>query len=536
MADERRPPQEDRAHDERPRPASGAGERRPVAEGLPRAYRLIGCLLGCLIRIFFRQVQVSGLRHVPAAGGGLLVAWHPNALVDPGLIQTHFPRRIVFGARHGLFKIPILGALMRAVGTVPIYRRRDAEPGSDDAARRAANRESLDELARAVAGGAYAALFPEGQSHDHPDVQELKAGAASLYYRACELVAEGDPPPVILPVGLHYDKKAVFGSNALVAFHPPFALDPELARPLPPEAGEEARREQYRRLTVELDRVLRETVYGTASWELHHLMHRARKLVRAERAARAGRALDKPDIEERVLGFARLWKGYNARLKTHPEETAETLARIRRYDEDLRALHLEDHELGGRLHLSSLRRPAVLLLQAILVYLLLPSLVLIGVLVNLPTALVILGLSRLASRTYKDQASFKMLVGAIAFPLTWLAAAVLVGWGQSLLHDAYPTIPEAPLLTGAIAFVLSALGGAVALVYLRLVRATARAIRVRLTRARSEEAIRRLRRERAEIFDRVMELAAGLELPGTVAADGRIVAAWEDPGAAPRSA
>ena len=33
-----------------------------------------------------------------------------------------------------------------------------------------------------------------------------------------------------------------------------------------------------------------------------------------------------------------------------------------------------------------------------------------------------------------------------------------------------------------------------------------------------------------------MALAAGLELPGTVAADGRIVAAWEDPGAAPRSA
>ncbi len=496
---------------------------------LPRTYRLVVFVMRRLVRIFFRQVRITGERHVPPAGGGLIVAWHPNALVDPCLIQAQFPGHIVFGARHGLFKLPILGSLMRAVGTVPIYRRRDARKGSDDAERQAANRRSLDALARAVAGGSYAALFPEGQSHDHPDVQEIKAGAASLYYRALELTEEGEPPPVILPVGLHYNEKGVFGSNALVAYHPPLELDPELARPPSPDASKEVRREKYRRLTEKLDRVLHETVYGTASWELHHLMHRARKLVRAERAARAGTALDKPDIEERVLGFARFWKGYNARMETHPEETRRLTDRIQSYTQELEALHLEDHELDRSLHLKSLRRPARLLLQAIGVYLLLPSLVLIGAIVNLPTALLLLVLSKVVPGAYKDEASFKMLVGAIVFPLTWLAAAIFVGWGQSLLHDAYPTIPDAPLLTGVLAFILSALGGTVALVYVRLVRATARTIRVRLTRARSDQAIRRLRRERSEIFDQVMELATGLELPGTVAADGRIVAVWDAP-------
>ncbi|MEM7353130.1 MAG: 1-acyl-sn-glycerol-3-phosphate acyltransferase [Acidobacteriota bacterium] len=490
---------------------------------LPRAYQLIVAFLRIVIRIFFRQVRVTGLRHVPQRGGGLIVAWHPNALVDPGLIQTHFPGHIVFGARHGLFKFPILGRMMRAVGTVPIYRRRDAKQGASEADRRAANRRSLDALAQAVAQGSYAALFPEGQSHDHPDVQELKAGAASLFYRACELTPEGEPPPVILPVGLHYNEKGLFGSNALVAFHPPLELPADLAQPPQADAPKEAKREQYQRLTDRLDQVLHETVYGTASWQLHHTMHRARKLVRAERAARAGAALDKPDIEERVLGFARFWKGYNARLATHPQETRTLIERIGNYDEDLGTLHLEDHELDRSLHLGSLRQPAILLLQAIVVYLLLPSLVLIGVVVNLPTALLILALSKLTTAAYKDEASFKMLVGAIAFPLTWLAAALLVGWGQSLVHQAYPTIPEAPLASGILAFVLSAVGGAVALIYLRLVRATARAIRIRLTRARSEASIRRLRRERAQIFEQVMELASGLELPGKVAADGRIV-------------
>jgi len=155
--------------------------------------------------------------------------------------------------------------------------------------------------------------------------------------------------------------------------------------------------------------------------------------------------------------------------------------------------------------------------------------VLIGVLANLPTALLILGLAKLASKETKDKASFKILVGAIAFPLTWLIAAMLAGWGQTLLHQAYPQVPDAPLLTGAIAFVLSGLGGVVALVYLRLVRSTAHAIRIRLTRARAGEVIRRLRRERSGIFDQVMQLAQGLELPGTVAADGRIIAVYEEP-------
>ncbi len=493
---------------------------------IPRAYRVLKFVFRCIVGIFFRQVRVTGTHHIPTRGGGLMVAWHPNALVDPGLMMTHFPGRIVFGARHGLFKIPLLGSLMRSVGTVPIFRKMDAKGsdgiGSEDA-RRIANRLSLDALAQAVADGSFAALFPEGQSHDEPDVQELKAGAASLFYRAHELTKEGAPPPVILPVGLHYDDKGVFGSNALVTFHPPVTLPPELATPPKDDATKEERRRQYAGLTVELDRVLREVVYGTVSWDLHHMMHRARKLVRAERAARAGSALGRPDIEERVLGFARFWKGYQARSQTHPEQTQQLMDQLQRHDEELTALHLEEHELDRSLHLRSLRRPAELLLQAILVYLLLPSLVIIGYLVNTPTALAILGLAKLNSKAHKDEASFKMLVGTIAFPLTWLIVALLVGWGQSLLHDTYPTIPDAPLLSGVLAFFLSAISGTVALIYLRLVRSTARAIRVRLTRARSEKAIERLRQERAAIFDQVMVLASGLDLPGTVAEDGRIV-------------
>ena len=491
-------------------------------EVLPRAYRWILALQRALFWLFFRQIQVSGEEHVPKTGGGLIVAWHPNGLIDPGLIFTHLPRRVVFGARHGLLKVPILGALMRAVGTVPIYRKQDAEKGRKPGERKAANQQSLDALARAIGGGSFAALFPEGISHDQPDVQELKTGVASLYYRACELVPEGQPPPVILPVGLHYDQKRLFGSSALVAFHPPLELA-ELARPPAADATLEARRERYRQLTDEIDRVLREVVFSTESWELYHLMHRTRKLMRAERAAQAGASPDQPDMEERVLGFARLWTGYGKRLETDPEKTLALLASIRQYDDELRSLGLRDHELDAGPGPGSVWQGVLVALQAVLVYLFLPTLLVIGYAVNLPTALAILALAKLAAKKVKDEASIKLLVGAVAFPLTWLVVGLLVGWGQPLLHASYPKIPEAPVLTGVLAFLLSALGGAVALHYLRLARSAARAIRVRLTRSRRAASIRRLRRDRGLIFERVMELAEGLDLPGTVAEDGRIV-------------
>ena len=167
-----------------------------------------------LVDRFFHQVEVVGTEHVPAEGGGVLVSWHPNGLMDPALVLARFPRRVIFGARHGLFKVPLLGGLMRRIGTVPIYRGQDASAG-DGATRRAANRQSLDALAAEVLSGSFSCLFPEGDSHDAPHLLALKTGAARFYYRARELQDPQSRPPVIIPVGLHYDAKRLFGSNAL---------------------------------------------------------------------------------------------------------------------------------------------------------------------------------------------------------------------------------------------------------------------------------------------------------------------------------
>jgi hypothetical protein len=115
------------------------------------------------------------------------------------------------------------------------------------------------------------------------------------------------------------------------------------------------------------------------------------------------------------------------------------------------------------------------------------------------------------------------LVGALLFPLSWVAAAVGASMAHTALHAAFPSIPDTPILAGVMVGVLAAIGGAAAVRYLRVARETARALRVRLTRKMRARCIERVRIERGAIHDILDSIGTDLELPGAVLEDGRVV-------------
>ncbi len=451
---------------------------------MPRARDIIIRLARLLVRIFFRSVEVEGLEHVPRDGGGIIVSWHPNALVDPVLILACMPRPVVFGARSGLFRWPLLGWLMRSVGTVPIHRTQDrADLSPED--RHAANLRSLDALAKAVADGGFSCLFPEGDSHDAPHLLAIKTGAARFYYRARLLRPDG-PPPAIIPVGLHYDAKRKFRSEVLVRFHPPLELPPSMdVTPTPDEAPDRARG-RVRQLTASIEQVLREVVHATESWELHHHMHRASKLLRAERAKRAGAELGRPSMLEREVGFWRMWAGYHRWRELEPELTQELVDRVARYEEKLRALGMEDHELDRSPTRGRWHRAGLLIAQVITAFVVFPSLI-------------------------------------------FLAGAVNLGPYLIIRYEVDPLIPAAPVQAAIVVVLLSVAGGAAGIHYLRLVRETARALRVRITRARQRVALAELRVERSELADLLERSEEGVDLPGAVTAQGKVIASEQVP-------
>ena len=487
-----------------------------------RSYRTIRRLVRALLGLFFREVVVEGLEHLPKDRGGLLIAWHPNGLIDPALMVATLPGQVIFGARHGLFEWPLIGALMRRMGAVPIYRAMDVA-GMSAAEKKAANEKSLDGLARELARGSFSALFPEGVSHDLPYLSEIKTGAARLYYQARCLRGPGSPPPALIPVGLYYDRKNIFRSRVLVKYHPPEVLPADLD--VDAEADEPAHRAAVKGLTARIEDRLAQVVGVTDNWETHHLIHRAGKLIRAEMEFRAGSDLHGPDLAETRLAYERIWTGYRARVATVPDRVRDVLGRLVRYDRCLRSLGMKDHELTGPPRMVSPWLVILFVLQAVAVYLLFPPILVVGFLINVGPYWLLKWVTRRVSSARKDEATVKLLGGALLFPVVW----ILAGAGALVVHHQvralFPSVPDLPVLVVLSTVAFAVVGGYLALVYSELSAQTYRALKVRVLRSRRISLIRQLVGERAELCTELLRLGDGLDLPGQRLPDGRLVPA-----------
>jgi len=468
------------------------------------------------LRVFFRHIQVEGIENIPTRGGGIIIAWHPNAVIDGMLLVAECPRPITFGARHGLFNVPLLGWVMRRTGTVPVYRVCDTADQEQEV-RRAANKRSLEELAEAVANGRLTALFPEGLSHDAPHPVALKTGAARLYDMAREL--GGDVEPFVLPVALHYGAKDRGRSTVLVRFDPPLNLPDELTR-APAHEDDDARHTRLRALTDLFERTIHDTVLATEDWRSHRLMHRTRKLMRAELAHRQESDPGPVTPSEKRAGFARVWTAYRAMAERNAAGVESLSRRLVAYDRGLREIRLEDHHLDRVDASSGLAFWRAIVRAAVLLVLLAP-IALFGYVTNGPTAVFVSSLAHTLGRAAKDRATIKVLVGMLVLPITWIGVGAIAAYGANLIASSKLSF-GITLGIGVAATLLSLLGVPAVFLFSQVLNETIRRVRTRATRLFNRKAIGRLRRQRAALFDSLVKEAEDLQLPGSVLFDGRV--------------
>jgi len=466
------------------------------------AYDRVRSFASRILRLFFIEVEVVGLENVPTTGGGVLVAWHPNGIIDPALILSESPREVVFGARHGLFKWPLLGRMMRALNTVPVYR---AEDGGDAEARKKANNKSIKKLAHAVNDGRFAVLFPEGISHDRSFVQPIRRGAARLYFAASD-INTADGKPAIIPVGLHYNKKRVFRSRVLVVFHRPLRLE-NISH------SSDDRSQATEKLTQLIESTIHEVIGATDDWETHHLMHRARRIVKIEEALDEAQSRKLSTLHERAVGFARIHRGYAVRQETDPGRVRVLKERLREYNDDIRALGFFERDLDVGAFKVSPWIPVILIAQGVMIYLLLPPILLVGYVVNGVPTLLLRAVCEWGAKDKKDEATIKLLGGVVLYPVFWITAGVVTASAHSSVANLFPTLPSTPLFAGVCVALLAAIGGAVAVRYLRLSKMLLRQIRVGFTRSRASESVYRLLAERRAIYEELISLREGLDLP-----------------------
>jgi len=231
-------------------------------------YQLLRGTAAIALRWYYADVAVQGSERVPRDGPLLVLANHPNALIDPLLVGTAIDRRVLLTAKATLFEHPALALLFEAVGVVPLRRAKDeSHDGVPAPATPERNAVAFQRVTAALRACNVVLIFPEGISHDDPALAPLKSGAARM---ALQAHSEGVAGIRLVPMGLVFEAKERPDSRVLVRIGEALDLDTWLA---------ERAIEDARALTKELTARLRAVTLNFASAE------------RAARAVRLARVL-----------------------------------------------------------------------------------------------------------------------------------------------------------------------------------------------------------------------------------------------------
>lgn len=121
-----------------------------------------------ILYIFFKvfnRLEVIGSENVPKEGGVIMAANHVSYL-DPPVIGIALKRRVTYMAKEGLFKIPILGAVIRLF-SFPVRRGRP-QPSI------------IKEAVKRLKRGELIVMFPEGGRSPDGTLHDAKRGVGVI--------------------------------------------------------------------------------------------------------------------------------------------------------------------------------------------------------------------------------------------------------------------------------------------------------------------------------------------------------------------
>ncbi len=198
----------------------------------------IGSFLSAAVCRVFGRWQVIGCENIPAKGGVLLCGNHVS-YIDPPALGSASTRPVHFMAKEPLFRVPVLGLLIRLVGAFPVRQH-------------TADRNALRRAVELLQSGEVVGMFPEGTRN--PDPMHLMPPQPGV-----GMIALKAQVPVI-PVALINTEKllpphSVFlrFARIKVAYGKPVPLDDLYAK-----GGREAIEEVGNRIMSAIEELLRE--------------------------------------------------------------------------------------------------------------------------------------------------------------------------------------------------------------------------------------------------------------------------------------
>jgi glycerol-3-phosphate O-acyltransferase / dihydroxyacetone phosphate acyltransferase len=373
--------------------------------------RLIGRAAGV-----FQTIERSG---DPVPGGPVLVvANHPNSLLDPLVIFRVAGRPTRPLAKAPLFDQYFVGTMLRTLGGLPVFR------AQDDASQMHRNEETFRGAIAALRAGDAVQIYPEGKSHSEPSLVPLRTGAARI-----ALGAEHDSGWTlglrIVPIGLTYERKSLFRGRVLAVIADSFAIG-QLR-----QSYEQDPVSAVRQLTSEIAQRLHEVTLNVAQHRDAELIDTAERLYVREKGVRGFRERD--PLAERLPRLRAFARGL-AWLREHDPARHQRLARsVAHYRRRAELLGVREGDVPpGYTFTGTLR---YIVSNGVLLLLLLPP-ALVGTVIWYPTYLAPNVTLRVARPEYEAIATYKLATGCATVPLTiavaTVAGALLGGWRGAL--------------------------------------------------------------------------------------------------------
>lgn len=172
-------------------------------------YRLLKIVVRIGTKLYYKEIKVKNKQFLEHDGPVIIIANHPNSLMDAWIVGFASRKPIYFLAKGTFFNAPIKKWFLNSLNLIPINRAVD---GKTDGVK---NEDSFEACYKVLEKGNTLLIFPEGNSTLERQLRQLKSGTARIALEA-ENRNNGTLNIKVVPMGLFYSKAEKFRSSVFV--------------------------------------------------------------------------------------------------------------------------------------------------------------------------------------------------------------------------------------------------------------------------------------------------------------------------------